>query len=54
MSDTLDIPAFVSGTLMDLSDHTLSDLTTNAFYTFIRHSKPITATADSLPRTSRR
>ena len=39
----LDIPVFVSGTLVDQSGHTLSDQTGEAFYASIRHAKPICA-----------
>lgn len=37
----VDIPVFVSGTLVDLSGRTLSGQTTEAFYASIRHSKPM-------------
>jgi len=37
----MDIPVFVSGTLVDLSGRTLSGQTTEAFYASIRHSKPM-------------
>ena len=37
----VDIPVFVSGTLVDLSGRTLSGQTTEAFYASIRHAKPM-------------
>ncbi|CAM9123188.1 unnamed protein product [Ectocarpus fasciculatus] len=37
----VDIPVFVSGTLVDMSGRTLSGQTTEAFYASIRHSKPM-------------
>ena len=37
----VDVPVFVSGTLVDLSGRTLSGQTTEAFYASIRHSKPM-------------
>mmetsp|Transcript_172 Transcript_172/g.211 ORF Transcript_172/g.211 Transcript_172/m.211 type:complete len:80 (+) Transcript_172:305-544(+) len=37
----LDIPVFVSGTLVDQSGRTLSGQTGEAFYASIRHSKPM-------------
>ena len=37
----LDIPVFVSGTLVDLSGRTLSGQTGEAFYASIRHAKPM-------------
>merc|ERR1719329_467380 len=37
----LDIPVFVSGTLVDQSGRTLSGQTGEAFYTSIRHAKPM-------------
>ena len=37
----LDIPVFVSGTLLDHSGCTLSGQTGEAFYASIRHSKPM-------------
>jgi len=37
----VDLPVFVSGTLVDLSGRTLSGQTTEAFYASIRHAKPM-------------
>ena len=37
----VDIPVFVSGTLVDLSGRTLSGQTTEAFYASIRHARPM-------------
>jgi 5-methyltetrahydrofolate--homocysteine methyltransferase len=37
----VDVPVFVSGTLVDLSGRTLSGQTTEAFYASIRHAKPM-------------
>merc|ERR1711871_470809 len=37
----VDIPVFVSGTLVDMSGRTLSGQTTEAFYASIRHAKPM-------------
>lgn len=37
----LDIPVFVSGTLVDQSGRTLSGQTGEAFYASIRHAKPV-------------
>merc|ERR1719498_1281229 len=37
----LDVPVFVSGTLVDLSGRTLSGQTGEAFYNSIRHAKPM-------------
>lgn len=37
----VDIPVFVSGTLVDLSGRTLSGQTTEAFYASIRHCRPM-------------
>jgi 5-methyltetrahydrofolate--homocysteine methyltransferase len=37
----LDIPVFVSGTLVDMSGRTLSGQTGEAFYASIRHAKPM-------------
>ena len=37
----LDIPVFVSGTLVDQSGRTLSGQTGEAFYASIRHAKPM-------------
>merc|ERR1711871_893146 len=37
----VDIPVFVSGTLVDLSGRTLSGQTTEAFYASTRHAKPM-------------
>jgi 5-methyltetrahydrofolate--homocysteine methyltransferase len=37
----VDVPVFVSGTLVDLSGRTLSGQTTEAFYASIRHCKPM-------------
>merc|ERR1719207_469658 len=37
----LDVPVFVSGTLVDLSGRTLSGQTGEAFYNSIRHTKPM-------------
>ena len=37
----IDVPLFISGTLVDLSGRTLSGQTGEAFYASIRHSKPM-------------
>eukprot|EP00984_Skeletonema_dohrnii_P018593 scaffold8716_cov124-Skeletonema_dohrnii-CCMP3373.AAC.1 len=37
----LDVPVFVSGTLVDQSGRTLSGQTGEAFYASIRHAKPM-------------